>query len=190
MCVCNRLTNLFSARLSAATILGACDQHRHHTCDELLPNTSYTPISSCQLKPKFRRVTFCERVMSRTSELLKLPGVVAAALFSRKGYLEESEGALSEAEAVEMVNLCAAITMTMEMQGRLLGRMVDQSGWNSCYGWMMWGPDMSIVTIHDSMCIVQGRQVSFNQLIKAMTESAEIELIKPGGKGEQDASIG
>jgi len=128
--------------------------------------------------------------MSRTSELLNLPGVVAAGLYSRKGYLEEFEGALTEAEAVEMVNLCTAITMTMEMQGRLLGRMADQSGWGSCYGWMTWGPEMSIVTVHDSMCVVQGQQTAFNQVIKAMTASADAEIIKPGGKGEPNASIG
>ncbi|HWR78118.1 MAG TPA: DUF2173 family protein [Thiobacillus sp.] len=133
---------------------------------------------------------FCGGVMSRASELVKLPGTVAAGLFSRKGFLEEFEGALTEAEAGEMVHLCTAITMTMEMQGRLLGRMADQSGWDSCYGWMTWGPEMSIVTIHDSMCIVQGRQTSFNQVIKAMTESAVAEIIKPGGKGEPNASIG
>lgn len=127
--------------------------------------------------------------MSRTSEMLKLPGVVATGLFSRKGYLEESEGAWSEAEAAEMADLCAAITMTMEMQGRLLGRMVDQAGWNSCHGWMTWGPGMSIVTVHDGLCIVQGRQASFNRVIKAMTESAEGEIIRPDEKGESDASI-
>lgn len=128
--------------------------------------------------------------MSRASELVELPGTVAAGLFSRKGFLEEFEGALTEAEAGEMVHLCAAITLTMEMQGRLLGRMAGQSGWDSCYGWMTWGPEMSIVTIHDSMCIVQGQQTSFNQVIKAMTASADTEIIKPGGKGEPNASIG
>jgi len=128
--------------------------------------------------------------MSRTSELMKLPGTVAAGLFSRKGLLEELEGALTEAEAVEMVGICTAITMTMEMQGRLLGRMADQSGWDSFYGWMTWGPEMSIVTIYDSMCIVHGRQTSFNQVIKAMRESADTEPIKPGGKGEPNANIG
>jgi len=127
--------------------------------------------------------------MSRTSELMNLPGTVAAALFSRKGYLEEFEGALSEAEFNEMANLCTAITLTMEMQGRLLGRLTGKSGWSSCYGWMTWGPDMSIVTVHDSMCLVHGRQASFNQAIKAMRESAGHEPIKPGGKGEPNATI-
>jgi roadblock/LC7 domain-containing protein len=128
--------------------------------------------------------------MSRTSELLKRPGVVAAGLFSRKGFLEESEGALTEAEAAEMVSLCTAITMIMEMQGRLLGRLADNPGWTSLNGWMTWGPEMSIVTIHDSMCIVRGRQTSFNQVVKAMTESADTEPIKPGGKGEPNANLG
>lgn len=128
--------------------------------------------------------------MSRTSELLKLSGVVAAGLFSRKGFLEEYEGALTEAEAVEMVGLCTAITMTMEMQGRLLGRMADQSGWDNCYGWMTWGPEMAIVSVHDSMCIVQGQQTSFNQVIQAMTASANTGMIKPGGKGEPNAIVG
>ena len=134
--------------------------------------------------------TFCGGAMSRTSELVKLPGAVAAGLFSRKGFLEEFEGALTEAEAGEMVHLCTAISMTMEMQGRLLGRMAGQSGWDGFYGWMTWGPEMSIVTIHDSMCIVKGRQTSFNQVIKAMTASADTEPIKPGGKGEPNANIG
>lgn len=128
--------------------------------------------------------------MFKTSELLELPGVVAAGIFSRKGLLEEFEGALTEVEAVGMAKLCAAITLTMEMQGRLLSRLTDKSGWESCYGWMTWGPEMSIVTIHDSVCIVQGQQTSFNQMIQAMTVLADAEVIKPGGKGEPNANIG
>jgi hypothetical protein len=38
---------------------------------------------------------------------------------------------------------------------------------------------MAVVTMHDSTCVVQGRQTSFNQLIEAMTASADAEMIKP-----------
>lgn len=127
--------------------------------------------------------------MSRTSELVKLPGTVAAALFSSKGFLEGFEGALTEVEAEKMAALSAAITLTMEMQGRLLGRMVDQSGWDRSYGWVMWGPEMSFVAIHDSVCIVRGQQASLNQVIKAMKASADAEIITPW-KGEPNADIG
>jgi roadblock/LC7 domain-containing protein len=128
--------------------------------------------------------------MSRTSELMELPGVVAAGMYSRKGLLEEFEGGLPEAEAVGLVNLCSAITLIMEMQGRLLGRMAGQSGWNSSCAWMMWGPDKAIVSVRDSVCVAQAGHTSFNQLIQAMTKSADAEVIKPGGKGEPNASIG
>lgn len=127
--------------------------------------------------------------MSRTSELVKLPGIVAAALFSRKGFLEGFEGALTEVETEKMAALSAAITINLEMQGRLLGRMVDQSGWDSSYGWVMWGPEMSFVAIHDNVCIVRGEQTSFNQVIEAMKASADAEIITPW-KGEPNADIG
>ena len=128
--------------------------------------------------------------MSRTSELLKLPGAVAAALYSRKGYLEESDGELSAAEAAEMATLCAAITLTLEMQCKLLHRVARKPGWDSCYGWMTWGPDKSLVTVHDSTCIVQSQDASFNDVFRTMTQLAVAEPIKPGGKGEPNADIG
>lgn len=128
--------------------------------------------------------------MSRTSELVKLPGAVTAALYSRKGYLEESDGELTAAEAAEMASLCTAITMTLEMQCSLLGRLAGQPGWDSCYGWMTWGPDLSLVTVHDSTCIVQAQSTSFNDVFRAMTDAAVAEPIKPGGKGEPNANIG
>jgi hypothetical protein len=49
---------------------------------------------------------------------------------------------------------------------------------------------MSIVSVYDGMCVVQGRRVSFNQLIPAMTAAADTELIKPWGKGERHAKTG
>ncbi|MBI3432971.1 MAG: DUF2173 family protein [Hydrogenophilales bacterium] len=109
--------------------------------------------------------------MSRTSELMKLPGVETAGLFSRKGFLEEFEGVMTVAEASEMANLCADVTMNVELQGRLLGRLADKPGWDG-HGWITFGPEMAIIAIRDSACLVKAGHASFNQLIKTMTESA------------------
>lgn len=128
--------------------------------------------------------------MSRTTELVKLPGTVAAAMYSRKGYLEESDGELTAAEAAEIASLCTAITMTLEMQCGLLDRLAGKPGWAGCYGWMTWGPTMSLVTVHDSTCIVHSQHASFNDVFRAMTESAVAEPMKQGGKGEPNANIG
>lgn len=109
--------------------------------------------------------------MSTTSELMKLVGVLAAGQFSRKGFLEEFEGTMTMAEATEMANLCADVTMNIELQGRLLGRLADKAGWDG-EGWITFGPDMAVVAFGDSACMVKSGQTSFNQVIKTMTESA------------------
>lgn len=109
--------------------------------------------------------------MSRTSELMKLPGVAAAGLFSRKGFLEEFEGTMTMAEASEMAHLCADVTMNVELQGRLLGRLADQAGWDG-QGWITFGPDMAVAAVSDSVCMLKSGEASLNQVVKAMTESA------------------
>lgn len=116
--------------------------------------------------------------MSRTTELVKFPGVSAATLFSRKGFPDEFAG-LTEAEANEMATLCAAITMTVEMQGRMLARMGDRPGWENCCGWMMWGPEQSVVAVRDSACIARAAEVPFNRLIDAMEAQAAEQIIQP-----------
>lgn len=115
--------------------------------------------------------------MSRSTELLNLPGVMAAGLFSRKGLLEEFEGPFPVTEAQSMASLCSSITLTMEMQGLLLDRLAAKSGWESCYGWAMWGPEMCIASVRDSMCILQLRKASLNEVISVMSQSASLKKI-------------
>jgi len=113
--------------------------------------------------------------MSRSSELLKLSGAMAAGLFSRKGLLEEFEGPFSMTDAQSMASLCSSITLTMEMQGLLLDRLANKSGWESCYGWAMWGPEMCITSVRDSMCILHLQKASFGEVISTMRQSAGVE---------------
>jgi len=112
--------------------------------------------------------------MSRSSELLELPGAVAAGLFSRKGFLEEFEGPFPASEAAGLAGLCSAITLTMEMQGLLLECLTGEPGWAGCYGWAAWGPGSAIVAVGDSMCIVQTPATSFDALFSAMRMAAGI----------------
>jgi len=100
---------------------------------------------------RFQVCIFLGAILSRTSELMKLPGTVAAGLFSRKVSWNEFEGTLTPAKPRNGRPVRGTITLTMEMHGRLLGRLADQSGWDDCYGWVTWGPEMSIVAIHDSL---------------------------------------
>ncbi len=113
--------------------------------------------------------------MSRSSELLELPGTIAAGLYSRKGFLEEYEGPFPTDEASWLAGMCSSITLTMEMQGLLLERLTGEPGWAGFYGWAAWGPESAIIAVEDSMCIVQTPPASFDAVFSAMRASADIE---------------
>lgn len=104
--------------------------------------------------------------------------------------MEECEGALTEDETIGLVNLCAAITMTMEMQGRFLTRLIGKPGWDSTFGWVTWGPEMAVIAIHDSVTVAQNSSASFTHIIDSMKQSADVEVFKPGGKGEPNVDVG
>jgi len=112
--------------------------------------------------------------MSRVSELLKLPGTVASGVFSRKGILTEFEGPFSTPDAELAARLCAANIITMEMQGRLLAGLAERPGWDRCYGWAMWGPEMAIITVSDGMCAIRLEDASLKQVIGAMRAAAGV----------------
>ena len=113
--------------------------------------------------------------MSRSSELLDLPGAIAGGFFSRKGLLEEFEGPFSRSEADALAGLCSAVTLTMEMQGLLLDRLTGEPGWDGCYGWATWGPERAILAVGESMCVLETRAASFNEAISAMRLAAGVE---------------
>ena len=118
--------------------------------------------------------------MSRSSDLLELPGAIAGGIFSRKGFLEEFEGPFPDSEAAGLAGLCSAITLTMEMQGRLLDRLTGEPGWDGCRGWATWGPERAIVAVNDGMCIVDARATSFNDVFSAMRSAAGVERSATG----------
>lgn len=119
--------------------------------------------------------------MSRSSKLCKLPGALAAGIFSRKGTLEEYEGPLTSHEATALAGLCSDITLTMEMQALFLERLSGEEGWKDCYGWAAWGPERAIVSVGDSMCIVDAQTSSLTTVISAMRSAAGIEDSKSEG---------
>ena len=92
-------------------------------------------------------------------------GVVAVAQFSRKGILEKSAGSFSEDEFSLMARMCASITIFIEMQGRLLADFTTDADWDRCQGWVLWGADISLIAMRDTVSVVHAQEVSFNALI-------------------------
>lgn len=101
----------------------------------------------------------------KIEKLADAKGVVAVTEFSRKGLLENFAGSFSEDEFNLMARMCASITLFIEMQGRLLADFTTDADWDRCQGWVLWGNDMSLITMRDTMSVVHAKEVSFNALI-------------------------
>ncbi|MEO8419346.1 MAG: DUF2173 family protein [Methylophilaceae bacterium] len=98
-------------------------------------------------------------------ELAQTQGVVAVTEFSRKGLLENFAGPFSEDEFDLMARMCASITIFIEMQGRMLADFTTDADWDRCQGWVLWGDDISLITMRDTVSVVHSQEVSFNTLI-------------------------
>ena len=89
----------------------------------------------------------------KLKEVLKLPGVIAAAKFTPKGELESYKGEIS---------------VLMQMQSRLFAEYSRQPEWGSYQGWSMMGPDMGVMVVGDTLCVLNRREASINDVMGAL----------------------
>ena len=98
-------------------------------------------------------------------KLADTKGVIAVTEFSRKGMLANFAGSFTEDEFSLMAGMCASITILIEMQCRLLADFTTDADWERCQGWVLWGADISLITMYDTVSVVRSQDVSFNALI-------------------------
>lgn len=98
-------------------------------------------------------------------KLANTKGVIAVTEFSRKGFLEDYAGPFTVDEFTTMARMCASITILTEMQGRLLADFTTDADWERSQGWVLWGTDISLIAMRDTVSVVHSQEVSFNALI-------------------------
>lgn len=106
-------------------------------------------------------------------KLVDTKGVIAVTEFSRKGFLEDYAGSFSEDEFAMMARMCASITILTEMQGRLLADFTTNSDWERSQGWVLWGADISLIAMRDTVSVVHSQEVSFNALIAEICAASD-----------------
>ena len=104
----------------------------------------------------------------KLKEVLKLPGIVGAAKFTPKGELESYKGEISEDDARMAAHMCASNSVVMQMQARLFGEYSRQPEWNTYEGWAMLGPEMGVMVVGDTLCVVNRQEASINDLMAAL----------------------
>ncbi|MEF8792708.1 DUF2173 family protein [Thiohalorhabdus sp.] len=104
----------------------------------------------------------------KLKEVLKLPGVVAAAKFTPKGELDSYKGEISEKDARLAAQMCASNSVLMQTQARLFAEYSQQPEWRSYQGWTMLGAQVGVMVVGDTLCLLDRQEASINDLMATL----------------------
>jgi roadblock/LC7 domain-containing protein len=106
--------------------------------------------------------------MSLISELVALPGVVAAGEYSYRGDRFSYEGELNEDMARMASIMCRATTMAAHMQVDMFKELGEDCGCHPVRGWIVRGKEFSVCAVANVFCFVANSQGGINELLKEM----------------------
>lgn len=107
--------------------------------------------------------------MINLESLLMVQGVITALRFNDDGSLAESVGELERTHTRLAADICYANGRMVHQGGDMLMALSGMKGWPP-HGWMMMGDDMSICTVAEVACFVRNSEVSFNEVLRVLSE--------------------
>ena len=106
----------------------------------------------------------------KLKKVSELPGVLGAATFTDKGELANYRGQISQSHAQMAAHMCAANSTMVQMQSRLFGDYAQDPAWKSNKGWTMLGPELGVIVVGDTMCFLNRKEASLNQIFSALED--------------------
>jgi len=106
--------------------------------------------------------------MSVVSELMGLPGVIAAGEYSYRGDRYSYEGELSEDMARMASIMCRATTMGVHMEGGILGDYCESCGLVPAKGWAVKGPKFAVCVMANVFCFLDAASGSLNEALHTL----------------------
>lgn len=106
------------------------------------------------------------------SQLMAMPGVVAAGEYAYRGDRFSYEGALTPELARMASILCRANTLSTNMQTEIFGQFAENCGCRPAQGWIVHGRDLSVCVIGNIFCFVQNTAGAINDVMALMRARA------------------
>ena len=113
--------------------------------------------------------------MANLKRLLKLKGAVSAGEFAPNGELLSYEGNPPEDIAHLIARMCAANTLRGISQSESFTR-ISGMRWSPFHGWAVAAGDYSVCVIGHLGVFVETAKADFNDIFKALSEEAHVEL--------------
>lgn len=108
--------------------------------------------------------------MDIVSELVAIPGVIAAGEYSYRGDRFTFEGQLDNEKARMASIMCRATTMAVHMQADMMKSLGSDCGCAPARGWNVHGEHFSVCVIANVFCFIDNKGASLNQVMQLMRE--------------------
>ncbi|CAK0765789.1 DUF2173 family protein [Gammaproteobacteria bacterium] len=106
--------------------------------------------------------------MSLITQLLSIPGVIAAGEFSHRGERFTHAGLLDSQQARMASIMCSANSLAIHMQAGILGALVGEGGITPAQGWIVRGSHFTVCVIGQRFCFLEQETASLNQVVTLM----------------------
>ena len=115
------------------------------------------------------------------SQLMAVPGVIAAGEYSFRGDRYTYEGHLTPETARMASILCRANTLSVNMQVDMFDSLVPENGFLPAQGWIVRGRAISVCVTGNIFCFIQNKQGLLNNvmaLLRANLADTEGDVMK------------
>jgi len=108
--------------------------------------------------------------MSVVSELMGLPGVIAAGEYAFRGDRYTFEGKLSDDMARIASVMCRATSLGVHMESNMLGSLCPDCGFSPSRGWAVRGPKFTVCVMSHYFCFLDNEHAKVNDTLHLMLD--------------------
>ena len=102
------------------------------------------------------------------SQLMAIPGVIAAGEYAFRGDRYSYEGHLTPESARMASILCRSNTLSINMQTEIFGSFSEDCGCKPAQGWIVRGRAITVCVIGNIFCFLQNREGLLNDVMTVM----------------------
>lgn len=102
------------------------------------------------------------------SQLMRIPGVIAAGEYAYRGDRYSYEGNMSPEHARMASILCRSNTLSVNMQSEIFASFVEDCGCKPVQGWIVRGRDVSVCVVGNIFCFCQNTPGLLNDVMTIM----------------------
>jgi len=106
--------------------------------------------------------------VSIVSELVSMPGVIAAGEYAYRGDRYSFKGDLQPEQARMASIMCRSTTMSVRMQSDMLASVYPDCGISPSRGWAVRGPQFSVCVVANVFCFISA-DAPFNDIMQFMS---------------------